>query len=105
MRKAHGWLLLLGALAVPLTGSGCFPNPFSMGVFTPVPVQPWVAEWAEERLCNKTDYNTPILPPIPAGYRPLCEDPPDRATILRAMPRVTRGVPYFYEEFRDDIDF
>ena len=25
--------------------------------------------------------------------------------ILRAMPRVTRGVPYFYEEFRDDIDY
>ena len=33
----------------------------------------------------------------------MCEDPPDRAAILRAMPRVVRGVPYFYEEFRDDI--
>jgi hypothetical protein len=35
----------------------------------------------------------------------LCEDPPDRAEILRAMPRVTRGVPYVFEEFRDDIEF
>ena len=34
----------------------------------------------------------------------MCEDPPDKAEILRAMPRVTRGVPYIYEEFRDDID-
>jgi hypothetical protein len=46
-----------------------------------------------------------VLPPIPPGYRPLCEDPPDRALILRTMPRVTRGIPYFYEEHRDDIEF
>jgi hypothetical protein len=60
----------------------------------------------EERVCFKhIDHRTPIMPPIPAGYRPLCEDPPDRAAILRAMPRVTRGIPYIYEEFRDDIDF
>ena len=104
MRKARSWWLVLGALAGPLLSSGCIPSPFIFA--TPaVPVQPWVAEWAEERLTNKSDFRTPILPPIPTGYRPLCEDPPDRAAILRAMPRVTRGVPYFYEEFRDEIDF
>jgi hypothetical protein len=104
MRKVRTLLLLAGAMVAPLLGSGCI-NPFAMGFATPIPVQPWVPDRVEERLCNKTDYNTPILPPIPPGYRPLCEDPPDPATILRAMPRVTRGVPYFYEEFRDDIDF
>src|SRR5262249_23132142 len=48
----------------------------------------------------------PIMPPIREGVAPpTCEDPPDEATILRAMPHVTRGVPYVYEEFRDDIQF
>ena len=47
----------------------------------------------------------PVLPPIPPGHRPYCEDPPDQQEILRAMPRVTRGIPYIYEEFRDDIEF
>src|SRR5262249_19278140 len=35
---------------------------------------------------------------------PVCEDYPDIAAVLRAMPKVPRGVAYFYEEFRDDID-
>ena len=26
------------------------------------------------------------------------------ATIVRALPRITRGVPFIYEEFRDDIE-
>ena len=62
-------------------------------------------ERMEEKVCIYTDNNTPILPPIPPGYRPICEDVPDRRTIIRAMPRVARGVPYVYEEFRDDFDF
>src|SRR5436309_1167401 len=104
MTQARFWWLVLAALVVPVTNSGCF-NPFSMGFGTPIPVQPWVADRVEERLCNQSDFRTPILPPIPPGYRPLCEDPPDRAAILRALPRVARGVPYFYEEFRDDLEF
>jgi hypothetical protein len=59
----------------------------------------------EDKYNWKNDSRTPILPPIPPGYRPVCEDPPDRAAILRAMPHVTRGIPYIYEEFRDEIDF
>jgi len=82
---------------------GC--NPLGMGFFTPICIQPWVAERMEEKMCIKNDYRTPVMPPIPAGYRPVCEDPPDKAAILRAMPRVARGVPYFYEEFRDNIEF
>src|SRR5688572_14861874 len=97
----HLAAILLGGGLVVL--AGC--NPLSMGIFTPVPIQPWVAEYMESRTCNRTDDPTPTMPPIPAGYRPLCKHPPDRAAILRAMPRVARGVPYFYAEFRDDLDF
>jgi hypothetical protein len=44
------------------------------------------------------------MPPIREGFPPpLCEDPPDEAMVLRAMIHVTRGVPFVYEEFRDDI--
>lgn len=100
-RRKH--LFLLAGL-VTIVASGCI-SPLSMGPFTPIPMQPWVADRIEERLCNRNDYRTAILPPIPPGYTPVCEDPPDRAAILRAMPRVTRGVPYIYEEFRDDIEF
>src|SRR5262249_40155419 len=94
-------LLLLAALA-PAALAGCYP--LSMGIFTPIPVQPWVAERMDEKFCTKNDFRTPVLPPIIRGAPPpLCEDAPDEARILRAMPRVARGVPYFYEEFRDDI--
>lgn len=103
MKMYRAGLLLAGLL--PAFVSGCV-NPFGMGFATPVPIQPWVADRIEERLSNYNyDFRTPVLPPIPAGFRPLCEDPPDRAAILRAMPRVTRGIPYVYEEFRDDIEF
>jgi len=30
-------------------------------------------------------------------------EPPSDAEVLRAMPRVTRPIPYIYEECRDDI--
>jgi len=102
MKKVHAVMILAGLL-MPCVSGGCIP--LGAGFLTPIPIQPWVPTYIEERLRDKSDFNTPILPPIPPGYRPLCEDPPDRATILRAMPRVTRGIPWIYEEFRDDIDF
>lgn len=102
MKSRRFWILAI-ALIVPWT-TGCI-NPFGMGFATPIPVQPWVTDRIEERLVNRNDHRAAVLPPIPPGYRPLCEDPPDRAEILRAMPRVTRGVPYIYEEHRDDIEF
>jgi hypothetical protein len=95
-------MLLAGAVLCG-AGSGC--NPFAMGIATPIPVQPWMAEQVEARFNNLSDFNTVILGPIPPGYKPLCEDIPDRATILRAMPPVVRGIPYVYEEFREDYDF
>ena len=102
MKKARTVLLLATALLAPVL-NGC--NGIPMGFATPVPVQPWAAEYIEEKFCFNTDFKTPVLPPIPPGHRPLCEDPPDMAEVLRAMPRVCRDVPYIYEEFRDDITF
>ena len=104
MCKPRQWLFSAAWLLIPMCLSGCV-SPLSMGFLTPVPIQPWVPTQIEERLLNKNDHRTPVLPPIPPGHRPYCEDPPDHSEILRAMPRVTRGVPYIYEEFRDDIEF
>jgi hypothetical protein len=101
MRKVRNLLLLAFAVLAPLGASGCMP--FSMGIFTPIPVPPWATERMEEKYCFKNDYRTTIMPPIKPGTVPLCEDPPDMAMVIRAMPHVRRGVPYFYEEFRDDI--
>ena len=99
-------LLLAVAILSPLAGSGCtgFFWPLSMGCWTPVPVPPWVTERMEEKYQGKNDFRTVIMPPIREGFPPpLCEDPPDDAMVIRALDNVTRGVPYFYEEFRDDI--
>jgi hypothetical protein len=94
--------LLAGALLSPLGFGGC--NPYGMGILTPIPVPPWVTERMEEKYCWKNDFRTPIMPPIREGFPPpTCEDPPDQSMILRAMPHIVRGVPYYYEEFRDDI--
>jgi hypothetical protein len=102
-------LLLAAALLAPLGATGCTPfspgfYPFSMGVWTPIPVPPWVTERMEEKCCYKNDYKTPIMPPIREGYPvPICEDPPADAEVLRQMVHVVRGVPYVYEEFRDNV--
>ena len=95
-------LLLLAAALLPALATGC--NPLTLGLWTPIPVQPWVAERMEEKYCYKNDHRTPILPPVRDGFpAPICEDPPTEREVLRAMPRIVRGVPYFYEEHRDDI--
>src|SRR3954447_14811633 len=81
---------------------GC--NPLTLGLLTPIPVQPWVAERMEQKLNHKNDGRVPIMPPIKPGFPPpICEDPPSDGEVLRAIPRVPRGVPYVYETFRDNI--
>jgi len=95
-------LLLVAAFVAPLGGVGCFP--LSAGIFTPIPVPPWVTERMEEKMCHKNDFRVPIMPPLKEGAPlPTCEDPPDEARVLRAWPKVARGVPGFYEEFRDVV--
>ena len=75
-----------------------------MGIATPIPVPPWVTERMEEKYNYKNDFRTAILPPvIPGNKPPKCEDPPDDGMVLRAVEQVARGIPYVYEEFRDDI--
>jgi hypothetical protein len=102
-------VLIAAAILLPFGPFGCGSYnplrwPFSMGIFTPVPVPPWVTERMEEKYIGKNDFRTTIMPPIREGFPPpLCEDPPDDAMVLRALDNVARGVPYFYEEFRDDI--
>jgi len=95
-------VLMLAVAVFPVSAVGC--NPFTMGLLTPVPIQPWVAERMNTKYGNRNDGRTPIMPPVRDGFPPpICEDAPSDQEVLRAMPRVTRGVPYIYEEFRDDI--
>jgi hypothetical protein len=102
MGKVRTLVLTAGAILALVGSGGCYP--LSMGILTPVPVPVWVTERMEEKYCFKNDSRTPIMPPIREGFPPpLCEDPPSEAEVLRAMERVTRGVPYIYEEFRDNI--
>jgi RNA polymerase sigma factor (sigma-70 family) len=44
-----------------------------------------------------------LPPPRPGSPQALCETPPDDAEVLRALPPVSPGVPYVFEEFRDNI--
>lgn len=104
MKSVRRMTALATCLLLLSTACGCV-NPLSMGIATPIIVPPWVAERMEEKYCFQQDHYTPIMPPIPPGHRPECEDEPDLASILRAMPRVTRGIPYIYEEHRDEITY
>jgi hypothetical protein len=102
MAKVRTWCLRAGLLVAPFLAAGCFPPLAWVASFSCV--QPWVTERMEDKYAHKNDYRTSILPPIREGFPPpICEDPPSEQEILRCMPRVTRGVPYAYEEFRDDI--
>ncbi|MDY3552491.1 hypothetical protein R5W24_001574 [Gemmata sp. JC717] len=93
------WVLAVGVLA---GASGC--NPFTLGFLTPIPVQPWVAERMDQKFNHQNDGRVPIMPPVRDGFPPpICEDEPSDQEVLRAMPRVPRGVPGIYETFRDDI--
>ncbi len=105
MVKNRGLLLALIGLGMLLGSAGC--EPFLIGSAPiPVPVPPWTAERLEEKYADRLKPRTPIMPPIlPGQPAPTCEDPPSPEEILHALPRVARGVPYIYEEFRDDYTF
>ena len=75
MKALYKSILFASLLGCVAFLSGCAP--FGMGFATPVPMQPWVADRIEDRLLNKNDHRTPILPAIPPGHRSYCEDPPD----------------------------
>ena len=75
--------------------------PFAVGCA----VQPWVADRMQQKYQHDKDYKTPIMPPIRGGQPlPRCEDPPTDSEVMRVYnERMVRGVPYFYEEFQDDL--
>ncbi|QEL19803.1 hypothetical protein [Limnoglobus roseus] len=92
---------LLALSVLPLT-TGCAA--FGPGLVGLITVQPWMAERMTDKYQHTNDTRTPVLGPIRDGNPPpLCEDPPSDPEILRAMPRVARGVPFVYEEFRQDV--
>ena len=62
-------LLLLAAAVLPALAGGC--NPLTLGLWTPVPVQPWVAERMQAKYEHKNDGRVPIMPPL----RPLAPLP------------------------------
>jgi hypothetical protein len=92
------------------------------------PIPPWVTEAVEAKLNSQADCRqchglkqlsrfvieaklkpqgncrTPVLPPIPPGEQPTCDDPPSDQEILRALPERDWGVPGSLEVSRDDID-
>jgi hypothetical protein len=99
MARLRTRLFMLGVLLAPMGLTGC------IGFVPPVPIQPWATERMEEKYLHQNDWRTPIMPPIRDGFPPpLCQDEPSEMEVLRAMPHVTRGVPFAYEEFRDDIE-
>ena len=112
MATVRSWLARAAALLAPFLAAGCaLPlvgasiQPVTMGLATPIPVPAWVTERMEDKYAHKNDFRTPVLPPIREGFPPpICEDPPSEQEVLRAMPRVTRGVPFVYEEFRDNVE-
>jgi len=85
--------------------SGCSINPFLIGAApVPIPVAPWTSERMEDKFTQRFKLRTPIMPPIlPGTPAPTCDDPPSEEEVIRTLPRVTRGVPFIYEEFRDDF--
>jgi hypothetical protein len=104
MGKVSTWLLLAAAAFAPTTLTGCFLVPYSMGIFTPIPIPAWSTERMEEKYCYERDRKTTILPPLRPGFPPPpCMDPPDTSMVIRQLPKAIRGVPYVVEEFRDDV--
>src|SRR5260370_37467140 len=67
MGKVRTFVLLAGGFLAS-SGLGCYP--FSMGIFTPVPVPPWVTERMQDKYCTQNDSRPPLLPPIRDGYPP-----------------------------------
>ncbi len=64
-----------------------------------------VEEKAAEAEARDRGENVPVLPPLRPGRQTRCADPPDWATILRALPRPPQSVPGVCEVFRDGFQF
>jgi hypothetical protein len=84
---------------------GCTPLHTLSFMVATVPVPPWTADRLDEKFSSRLQHRTPIMPPILPGTRPpRCMDAPQDEEIIRALPKVIRGIPYVLEEFRDIKD-
>jgi hypothetical protein len=84
---------------------GCTPLHTLSFMVATVPVPPWTADRLDEKFSSRLQHRTPIMPPILPGTRPpRCMDPPQDEEIIRALPKVIRGIPYVLEELRDIKD-
>jgi len=84
---------------------GCTPLHTLSFMVATVPVPPWTADRMDEKFSSRLQHRTPIMPPIlPGTSPPRCMDAPQDEEIVRALPKVIRGVPYILEEFRDIRD-
>ena len=103
MATWRNWLRSAACAAVAAFGAaGCMTQPPLPLI---IPVQPWVAERMEDKYQHPNDFRTPVMPPVRDGFpAPICEDPPTELEVLRTMPRMTRGIPFVYEEHRDDVE-
>lgn len=90
--------ILRHRLPDPTKGDGELSEP---GVFLPIPVPPWVTERMDKNQGSEKEARTPVLPPL-RGHLATCEEPPDEARILRAMPRQLR-LGGLYHEKRDNV--
>src|SRR5436309_2603147 len=103
------WVLCVAGMLS--TMSGCYDLPLlpvmshlMTGDLPIVAVPPWVPERMEEKFTQRFRERTPIMPPIlPGQPAPTCDDPPSDEEVIRALPKVARGMPFIYEEFRDDF--
>jgi len=104
MAKTRKLMLAVLGACLLMGNTGCFTL---YGVVPwPILVPPWVSERMEEKYTKRLwEDRTPVLPPIlPGTPLPTCDDPPSEEQVIRALPRVARGVPFIYEEFRDDYN-
>jgi hypothetical protein len=84
---------------------GCTPLHTLSFMVATVPIPPWTADRLDEKFSSRLQHRTPIMPPILPGTRPpRCMDPPQDEEIIRALPKVIRGIPYVLEELRDIKD-
>jgi hypothetical protein len=67
-------------------------------------VPPQRTEQTKDGPCVKNEHATKVLPRLRAGAAAAdCNEAPDEAEVLRALPALARGVPHVYEVSRDDV--
>lgn len=107
-RKVSAALFAL-VVATLIPAGGCSYDLFwsgpEYGIATfPIPVSPFYQDRREDRFWEHERYErAPILGPITAGGAPVALDPPSDDEIMRAMPTIEGGLPFLYEQHRNNV--